>query len=137
MNFRGYFRPMSEQESDTKEAKIARALAVLITDVRLVLVAVVGIFASGFVAYAQVETVARNTASATTSTLDASVGALKARIEEHEKASSLTHSLISTEVLGLKAETAKTRAEVEGLRDDLRRLFPALPPRTQHDGGLP
>lgn len=128
---------MSDTEQQpTASDLIFSKLKTLVTDVRLLLVAIVGLFLTGVTALAQVQTVARAEAKQTVAGLDASVDALKARLESHEQASQLTHRLLSDEVVELKDETKQTRQQVEGLREDLRRLFPSLPP-VARDGGAP
>lgn len=131
--------PTPPQEQPTAPTlQIPRALATILADVRLLMVAVVGLFGSGFYAYAQVREVAQSTATQTTAGLDASVGVLTTRLAAHEAASLYTHDEIREELKDLRADTRATRAEVEGLRADLRRLFPALPSvdAGSRDGGV-
>jgi len=87
-------------------------------DVRLLLAAVgfviVTVFGGGWVALAQVRQTAKDEAAETSKALDTRVSA----VEEQQKATA--------------ADVKDLKDEVRGLRKDLRRLFPALPPM---DGG--
>lgn len=112
-----------------------RLLRTILTDVRLVLAAMVAVFLGGYAALAQVQGVAERTARVEVQAIDASVKAMQERIETHESQSAHTHVMLQTEVQGMKVEVQQTRSEVEGLRRDLRQLFPTLPRST--DGGTP
>lgn len=112
-----------------------KILTTILADVRLVLGSVVILFAGGFVAYAQVERVATGAATQTTAGLDASVRQTEQALAAHAAAADHVHEQLRDEVVDLRGDVRDTKREVEGLRRDLRLLFPALP-RTS-DGGSP
>jgi hypothetical protein len=112
-----------------------KILRSILTDVRLVLAAVVAIFLGGFAALAQIQGVAEKTAKMEVQAVDASVKTLQARGDAHESQSGHVHQMLQQDVSSLKAEVTQTRTEVEGLRRDLRFLFPTLP--RSIDGGAP
>lgn len=112
-----------------------KILTTILTDVRLVLGSVAILFAGGFVAYAQVERVASTVATQQTAGLDASVRAQEQALASHAAAADHVHEALRTEVVELRSDVRETRHEVEGLRRDLRLLFPALP--RAPDGGTP
>lgn len=106
----------------------------VLTDVRILIGAVVALFLAGAAAFAQVQTIADRTVRQETASLDASLKVQAQALVAHQTTSDATHRLLTDEVAGLKIEVRETRSEVEGLRRDLRRLFPSLPPM---DGGTP
>lgn len=121
-----------------KSDPVTEQLRTIVFDSRLILAAIAALAGTGWVALAQVQTTAEREAHKVADPVDASVVTLKERLATHEQQSQLTHRLLSDEVVELKDETRQTRAQVEGLREDLRRLFPALPPLPPaRDGGTP
>lgn len=111
-----------------------KILRSILTDVRLVLALLVAVFLGGFTALAQIQTVAEKTAKSEVEAVDASVKTLQARLATHEDQSGHTHQMLQRDVVELKDSVTQTRSEVEGLRRDLRLLFPTLPP-VSRDGG--
>lgn len=112
-----------------------KILTTILTDVRLVLGSVAILFAGGFVAYAQVERVATGAATQQTAGLDASVRQAEQALAAHAAAADHVHEQLRDEVVDLRTDVRDTKREVEGLRRDLRLLFPALPRAA--DGGTP
>lgn len=111
-----------------------KILRSILTDVRLVLALLVAVFLGGFTALAQIQTVAEKTAKSEVEAVDASVKTLQVRLTTHEDQSGHTHQMLQRDVVELKDSVTQTRSEVEGLRRDLRLLFPTLPP-VSRDGG--
>lgn len=99
------------------------------------LAGLVVVFVGGFSAMAQIQTVAEKTAKAEVGAVDASVRTLQVRLTTHEDQSGHTHQMLQRDVMELKDSVTQTRSEVEGLRRDLRLLFPTLPPVVSRDGG--
>lgn len=122
--------------TEKKSDPISEQLRTIVIDSRIILGGIAALAVTGWVALAQVQTTAEREARKVADPVDASVVTLKDRLATHEQQSQLTHRLLSDEVVELKDETRQTRAQVEGLREDLRRLFPALPP-VPKDGGTP
>lgn len=112
-----------------------KILTTILTDVRLVLGSVAILFAGGFVAYAQVERVASAAATQQTAGLDASVRQAEQALAAHAAAADHVHEQLRDEVVDLRTDVRDTKREVEGLRRDLRLLFPSLPRAS--DGGTP
>lgn len=110
-----------------------KILRSILTDVRLVIALLVAVFLGGFTALAQIQDVAEKTATKQVEAVDASVKTLQTRMETHETQSGHTHQMLQRDVVELKDSVSQTRSEVEGLRRDLRLLFPTLPP--VRDGG--
>lgn len=131
---------MSEQQQKKQEkADLHTLVSTVLTDVRWILVGIAGIFGLGFAAYGQVQTLAKTEAQreshAIVDKLDASVKSTGDRLEAHILDSKLVHDRVVRVAEGAAEESRATRKEVEGLREDLRRIFPALPP-VQRDGGV-
>ena len=124
-----------ESPNDAAAPDGLRLLRTILTDVRLLLAAMVAVFLGGYAALAQVQGVAERTARVEVQAHDASVVSMQKRLETHESQSAHTHTMLQTEVQGLKVDVQQTHAEVEGLRRDLRQLFPTLP--RSIDGGVP
>lgn len=112
-----------------------KILTTILTDVRLVLGSVAILFAGGFVAYAQVERVASAAATQQTAGLDASVRQAEQALAAHAAAADHVHEQLRDKVVDLRTDVRDTKREVEGLRRDLRLLFPSLPRAS--DGGTP
>ena len=102
----------------------------ILTDVRLVLVALVAIFGSGWVALDQVEGKATAAAQRELQRFDSRLTTLEDRQQADASTTAHRFELLQGEIRDVKANVDDARTETRLLRNDLRQLFPRL-----KDGG--